>query len=307
MVEDNLYSVIPKINGVTLAFSSWQDGLTRQGALVFNAAGQASYRRLLKIMNVQVFICFKGREDNVPPKNSAESSIRIFSSLRNRQESLKITASLHRQCAEWKKQIACEMPGMLTYLRNWRYYRYYFAAVPTVLLEITNIRTGEEEFLREIIYQALIEYYGISLSADHVELMKKSCLLWDKEVETEVEIKEVETSCDVYKNDQAEIENRTDDRIDDGRKGLTYDGKVEDIVKKRDEKIKAIPKIGGTKKRRKKNVQSMFPPSDGPIFQFSAPSRRIVSYPTLPPLMEGDRIIPFSHQQCPICEDFHDE
>ena len=285
MVEDNLYTVLPRINGVTLTFNSWQNELTRQGTLVFNIAGQASYRRLLKIMKVQVFICFKEKKEDVPAKKFMASSMRIFSSLRYRQESSKITALLHRKCTEGEGKIACEIPGIITYLQNWRYYRYYFAAVPTVLLEITKLRPGEEDFLREIIYQALLEYYGLSLSADYVELRKESCLLLDEEVETkememkdEVEIKEVETSDDVYRNKQAEIVN------------------------------KAIPKTSRTKKRQKNKIHPMFPPPDGPIFQFSAPARRTISYPTLPPHLEGDRIITFSHQQqYPLCEDSHEE
>ena len=42
MSEEHVYSIVPRINGVTLTFGSLPDSVTRQGAITFNVAETAS-------------------------------------------------------------------------------------------------------------------------------------------------------------------------------------------------------------------------------------------------------------------------
>lgn len=177
MPKELVYAVKPRINGVNLTLSSLPDGAIRQGTLIVNGDEKAFYEGLLRIMNQQVLISFRQREENLPVQESGDahsgrSSVRIFPFLKSRRENSRMTAAIIKHCTEWKRGIDFEIPGILTCLQHWRYCRYYFSSVPTVLLEITNVPPGEKELFSFHLERALMKYYGLNLAAERVDLFR---------------------------------------------------------------------------------------------------------------------------------------
>lgn len=176
MPKEMVYAVVPELNGVTMTLSSLPGEESRQGALVFHGEGKAYYKRLLELMKLQVLINFQQGKDSAAgeeaDEEAAPSRVRIFTFLGKRQDSLKMIASIIKHCTACKKELHFEIPGALTYLKNWRYLRYYFSCTPTVIVEITKVRPQEEKMFRFHIYQAIMEYYGTLLAAERVELFR---------------------------------------------------------------------------------------------------------------------------------------
>lgn len=391
MSEEHVYSIVPRINGVTLTFGSLPDSVTRQGAITFNVAETASFERLLEMMNLQVLLSFQGKEGNqaVPETRQAsgtqalqredaekKSRVRIFPFLGNRQENLKLTAAIIKQCTRYNKEIDFELPGFFTCLRKWRYCRYYFSSVPTVLMEITNIPLSEEELFRFHIYQALIECYGMDLSAERVELFKREIYnVKADEQNFELTIDEDSEQMKVFsRQNGAESPDKVQDLDQDERWEEVYCGQAETdaaegLVSKQDSKqdseqdseqvseqdseqvseqvseqsaqaqiynaqkeqaedhgslgqdrcaeaesgapaqtnaqnrenkrvkkqvVNSRVKHAKTKGKGKINLQSLFLPPDGPLFQFASttPAENL-KYP-LPPHLDSDSVMPFN-------------
>lgn len=336
MSEEHVYSIVPRINGVTLTFGSLPDGATRQGAITFNVAETASFKRLLEMMNLQVLLSFQGKEGNRAVSESRQASgtralqredaekksrVRIFPFLGNRQENLKLTAAIIKHCTRYKKEIDFELPGFFTCLRKWRYCRYYFSSVPTVLMEITNIPLSEEELFRFHIYQALIECYGMDLSAERVELFKREIYnVKADEQNFELTIDEDSEQMKAFSRqdgaespdkgqdlDQDEICNAKkeqaedhgslgQDRCAEAESGAPAQTNAQNGENKRVKKqvVNSRVKHAKTKGKGKINLQSLFLPPDGPLFQFASttPAENL-KYP-LPPHLDSDSVMPFN-------------
>lgn len=396
MSEEHVYSIVPRINGVTLTFGSLPDGVTRQGAITFNVAGTASFERLLKMMNLQVLLSFQRQEGNGAAQESGQASgtqalqeeeaeknskVRLFPFLGNRQENLKLTAAIIKHCTRYKKELAFELPGFIACIRKWRYCRYYFSSVPTVLLEVMNIPKNEEEQFCLQIYQVLMECYGMNLSAERVELFKReihnvktdeqngvkkkisapagesepaqaapagySGQLPEQEVtgataegfeqnqaifrqddaagpdqaqelaqeegwadrpcgQTEADAGEKQISERVSEQDSEQVSQQEDNILDSERdseqnseKVREDDGEIDVNATKVTPRVRN--KIAGSRAKQAKtkgkgqiNLQSLFLPPDGPLFQFTAttPAENL-KYP-LPPPLDRDSVVPFN-------------
>lgn len=179
MPKELVYAVKPRINGINVTIGSLPEGVMRQGTLLVNGDEKALFEGLLRMMNQEVIISFHHEEEDLRAQESkraysGRSSVRIFPFLGSRQENCRMTDSIIKHCREWKREIDFEIPGVLTCLRHWRYCRYYFSSVPTVLLELTNISPEEKKVFNLHLERALMEYYGLSLAADRVDLYRRA-------------------------------------------------------------------------------------------------------------------------------------
>ncbi len=328
MPKELVYAVKPRINGVNLTLSSLPDGAIRQGTLIVNGDEKAFYEGLLRIMNQQVLISFRQREENLPVQESGDahsgrSSVRIFPFLKSRRENSRMTAAIIKHCTEWRRGINFEIPGIRTCLQHWRYCRYYFSGVPTVLLEITNVPRGEKELFSYHLERALMEYYGLNLAAERVDLFRGE-LNNVKKDEQANQVEPIRQICQVDKDkgqalqheengslinsivadwsaeeDEQIIQEVRDERkayqeIKEGITDTVAGKKVKGKIGNKDGENKEGKNRKNPRGKRKKDPRAPFLPPDGPLFQFTSTTPVESSRYPLPPHLDDAQIIPFS-------------
>lgn len=155
--EENTVKLVKKLT----------DRLTRRGVSVFDASERSSFRKLRKVMKMQFLLSFKEKKDD-----SGQSKIRIFYSLRKRQESLKTISLFIKGLLKAPSTFAWELPGFFDFLFNLKYMSIYASSLPAVLIEMINFKPEEQEVLQELIYKGLIGDYVRTSGEEQAELSK---------------------------------------------------------------------------------------------------------------------------------------
>jgi hypothetical protein len=108
-------------------------------------------------MNIQFSVSFKDKKSD-----SARSKIRIFYSLRKRRESRQIISSIIEELRESFPVFEWEISGFSDFLFNLKYIGIYISSLPTIFIEINNLKLEEQEVLQKLMAKVLIMLKGDS-------------------------------------------------------------------------------------------------------------------------------------------------
>ncbi|MDD2401528.1 MAG: hypothetical protein PHI90_02615 [Clostridia bacterium] len=294
------------------------DRFTEQGALVLHTSMQSSYKKLLQVMQVHILLSLnhqKSRDDG--------GCVNFYYSLQQKEESLKLIASIIKRLATQKSLFRYEIPSVFNYVSNLRYYKFYFSTVPTVVMELNNIDSIQEECLEQAVLEGVVQHYRKIAKVECFELIKGLLeILEEKSLILEMEQVEEQASSNDLENDLVGVEDKITKTgeacylIDglDGMMGETnepemdkttksnvkddldeYEEKeilketVDETIKKDLPFVKIALGMGKESKKKTQNIintslvkkkkrksrvgTSLFPPSDGPVYQFSPPTR----------------------------------
>jgi|GEM_PF-5866471 len=277
-------------------------GLKSLGALVLYTTKDTGFNKLLRVLNVQILLSFTENTDK-----EDKGRIRFFYSLRHRAESQRIIAAIVRQMAGREKHLYYEIPGFIDYFLNIRHFRFYLSETPSILLEINwpnqereqDIKWKEE--INDAVLKGLLQLYGKPPSMEEFSLAKEiMCLCMGdpkpydgkSEAETAEEreasepIGHLEQVCgDDIPGDIVAVEYQLEESEPDLAKDIKelqeeslpeYPTAAEKNILKessprRMENSKRMQAAASGKKSRHRHahISSLFPPPDGPVYQFN--------------------------------------
>lgn len=300
------YVLLPPLNGKSvmlyslnhadkeedLALRRLAEMLSSQGALVLYSSPGSLRNDIMKILGIQIIISFAPEH-----KREVKEQICFFYSLKKKKESLKVIASIIKQLAR-ENNLLYKIANFIDFMVYCKHNKLFLADIPTVLIQLNDLNSGERGYLEKALVCALLEFYGkkplveqLQWVKDLIEDLQKKVQLEDEEkqiVATNlVELNIIETLSDQENEDEEALEAEeflpvtaiTETQIievtENSSKGngqLTK-GLIE----------KKVAKAINTQKNSPKKVRKslLYPPADGPIFQFAVPvgNNYVYEYP----------------------------
>lgn len=122
--------------------------------------------QLLRFWQTQVFFAFTNKGNF-----GSKSHIRFFHSLKKREESLSLIATLVKKMLQVESNINYSIPGYFEHLKNFHYYRLLNRSeVPSVLIEFSriNLESTVIQNTTKWIVEGLIQYFENPLSEDAI-------------------------------------------------------------------------------------------------------------------------------------------
>ncbi|MBZ4654830.1 MAG: hypothetical protein JG781_2187 [Peptococcaceae bacterium] len=155
------------------------DGLKAQGALVLFSSYNSFHSKLMKMLKVQIFLSFTNHD--CPEK---KGKVRFFYSLKQKEESLQVVASIIKYLAQQKEPLEYEIPGLWDFVLNFKYNKLYLSDVPSVLMELDHVDLTGIEYLEKAIIDGLLDKYGKIPLEDQLALLKELAGSLEKEKTT---------------------------------------------------------------------------------------------------------------------------
>ncbi|MCR4441133.1 MAG: hypothetical protein QHH10_03370 [Peptococcaceae bacterium] len=291
------YVVFPVLNGVTVALSSLNannknaqevakqlsESLSPWGALVVFLHRDLKNLGLIKILKVQILLALEESADR-----QETGKLRFFYSLRQKKESLAIIASIAKQLLKSRTGITMEISTICDVVKNLKYIKYYFCNVPTVLIEIAGLDVFQLENLERALLNGILERYGsISPEEQSTKIKRLQEYMEEQEQEQANEAAEEEMP------DPGESRDTKKEEFDYSVNERETQSKEDIMSQQRRQpghKNQAQPETNGWKvsgdspvergKNKKrhygKQTSALFPPGDGPVYQFEASQKNNV-------------------------------
>ncbi len=290
------YHLFPVLKGVTVALSPLGESSERPdnivkhlsekllsfGALVLYVDTKKKSNALLKIMKVQIILSFKEK------KNKDKTGIKLFYSLKEKEKSQKVLATVIKKMLSWGPKAECEVAGYFDMLKNPQYYRWYWSEIPTVLVEINRCGEIELRKLEKAIIEGMLEIYG-DIPYDEQESKVNALKVYivennKKREEIEQERLKAE-ALKVIEQERLEQEKLEQEKLEQERleKEAAKAAEEEKVLEKKQKaKRKEISanvknKSVNAKKHRNTKKAVLFPPDDAPFFRFVAGEQLINS------------------------------
>ncbi len=285
------YHLFPVLKGVTVALSPLGESSERPdnivkhlsekllsfGALVLYVDTKKKSNALLKIMKVQIILSFKEK------KNKDKTGIKLFYSLKEKEKSQRVLATVIKKMLSWGPKAECEVAGYFDMLKNPQYYRWYCSEIPTVLVEINRCGEIELRKLEKAIIEGMLEIYGdvpYDEQEGKVNALKVYIVENNKKRE-EIEQERLKAEAlKVIEEERLEQERLEQERLEKEATKAAEEEKLPE--KKQKAKRKGIPANAKnnsihTKKHRNTKKAVLFPPDDAPFFRFVAGEQLINS------------------------------
>lgn len=278
---------------------------TRGAVVLFNSSGISSLK-VMKILNVQILLSFNKAENT-----GRTGFLRFFYSLKKKQESLDVVAAIIKELAHGNNELSYGLPTLCDYLWNLKYYRIYISDVPTVLIEVNGLQSGQIECLEKSVLLAILAVFGQKVSQEETKVIRGLVDLLQKQEE-----KAAQEGCAQVRNEKDDVnlmawnEEQLIEAIKHEelchKEGAREEKKVQEEVEEDEEEdlfllepemsLMQTPRVNAEKyspqndskktgfqvplgslraKKRHyyKGGSTFFVPGEGPVYQFVAPAR----------------------------------
>lgn len=146
--------------------SSLQETLTREGALVIKQHKKLQ-PALLKIMHVRIALSFTEKK-----LTTQSNHLKFYYSFKNKDQCLPLINNIIHKLNEHKLSLSYSLANLCNYF-NPKYWQLFFTDVPTVLLELNNLKTPAEEniltTISQVITENIVTMYGRKPTAINLE------------------------------------------------------------------------------------------------------------------------------------------
>jgi len=276
--------------------------LSEQGASVLYSSPSSLRNDLMKLLEIQIVIGFAPRQSR-----EGKAEICFFYSLKKKEESLEIIASIVRQLAR-DNSVLYRIANLYDYFKYLKHRKLFFTEVPTVLIQLDAQLVNEREYLEDMLVAALLEIYGkkpwleqIQWVADLAEELNKDKMpvcyepqaviplleAWSEEISESPTEDATNDITEESAENTAETIAVTEDVNENlpgepAEKEPSEDAKPDKAPEDK-EKAKSVNTKKNTPKKKRKSM--LYPPADGPVYQFSAPAGNnfVYEYPKVSP------------------------
>lgn len=279
------------------------DTLTAQGALVLYSPPGSLHNDIMEILKVDLVIQLASQN-----KEAINSKIRFFYSLKKKKESLKIIASIIKLLAQ-QDNLKFKVAKTLDILNNPSLYKLYAANIPTIRLQLDFIDAADLKKLEDALIKGILDLYGEKQDQMHIERatsLVESLILRDIKkkdadeeeflktplsLEKETEFLRGEELLNISNKENISIagQNLPNDELSSSNAReipapistpLLQELKEPNKIKAKENTVRKTPlKKEKTKAQPKRNF-TLFPPEDGPIFQFVHTEKNCSPYQT---------------------------
>lgn len=243
-----------------LVLKNISEKLIPWGALAVYIRNKKRFMKLIQILKVQILVSVTNNTDII-----GEKGIRFFYSLKKKEESLAVIASVTEHLINNKLDISYEVSGGYDFLLKLNYLQYYMAAVPTVLMEINGFDAAELEKFENAVTDGLIDIYG-NMNIEEQLLNVKDLL------------SHLEQTCETNSAGPEEIEKEAQEEVpeevaEEAPEEVHEEENNQLSMPADTEKIKrtkhGTPAVKKNKTNHVRTKTALFPPEDSPVYQFT--------------------------------------